>query len=499
MWLLLLLVLAALILLEWIYTYIELRRTGARVLLGLPLLHRVVFLLRNLDTLYDIQVEGFEGTPGQVIAYRRIAFAPIVLESANPEVNQYILDRPETYVKGPELVLALNPLLGNGIFNANGHIWLDQRKVASPMFAKREIKRYVDIFLNHFQSTESFLRANVGKSVEMQAMWSAYTLDSFCDLSFGVEIDSIGSDAPFSNAFNAATAATLMRFITNPLCRIPVLGRAVFPFVKKLEDSVKYLDDTMYGLIESRREDAGAREDLLSRYLVLQQEQQKRGGAQGEELEISDKYIRDIVLNFILAGRDTTAQSLLWASLMLSQDENKEVRAKVTAELEGLSEVSYETIQSLPYTERFIFEVLRLYPPVPGDPKTATEDDVLPGGFRIRKGSVVIWSQNVMGRSSKYWDAPLECRPDRWLGPEHNGGKVPKKFGGSAFIPFQDGGRRVCMGKEMAMLEIKATLAALVRAGIEFDVAPGQDIKRVPNITIMAKAPGVMLIPRLRT
>ena len=49
------------------------------------------------------------------------------------------------------------------------------------------------------------------------------------------------------------------------------------------------------------------------------------------------------------------------------------------------------------------------------------------------------------------------------------------------------------------MLEIKATLAALVRAGIEFGVAPGQDIKRVPNITIMAKAPGVMLIPRLRT
>ena len=77
-----------------------------------------------------------------------------------------------------------------------------------------------------------------------------------------------------------------------------------------------------------------------------------------------------------------------------------------------------------------------------------------------------------------------------YLGPEHNGGIAPQLWAGP-MIPFQDGGRRVCMGKEMAMTEVKVTLALIARAGLEFELAPGQSVARFPNVTICARAPEI--------
>ncbi len=62
------------------------------------------------------------------------------------------------------------------------------------------------------------------------------------------------------------------------------------------------------------------------------------------------------------------------------------------------------------------------------------------------------------------------------------------------FIPFQNGGRRTCLGQEMALLEAKAVICSLARAGLSFEVAPGQKIIRYPNVTICAKN-GIVLIP----
>ena len=487
--------LVLLVLVDYARSYLQLRATGvARFTLGYPLVYRMPYFLLHLDRLYDDLIATMKDVPGHVLATKRSPFAPVALISANAAVNKYILERPDQYIKGPEMTSSLAPLLGGGIFNANGDRWLNQRKVASPMFAKREIKDMINVFVAHFEaSTKEHLMQHLGEPVEMQTLFSAYTLESFVDICFGVEMESASSD--FATAFNDAQAASLQRFVLNPFWKIPWLG-GKFPFVGTLQRSVDTLDAMIYGLIESRRSDIDSRQDLLSRYLALQHAQQQQGLAPGE-LVINDKYIRDIVLNFILAGRDTTAQTCLWATYLLSLPENRVVRDKVTAELDAIGEyISYETLQSLPYTERFIYETLRLYPPVPGDPKTAVRDDVLPGGYRVKAGYVVLWSQNVMGRSEAFFHRPLECLPDRWLGPEFNGGKEIKLWSG-AFIPFQDGGRRVCMGKEMALLEVKATLACMVRSRLEFEVAPNQAVKRAPNITICARH-GIQMIPSVR-
>lgn len=282
----------------------------------------------------------------------------------------------------------MDPLLGDGIFNTNGAHWLDQRKMASFMFAKREIKAMVNIFDKHFESLKKVL-IGADKPIEMQATLSAFTLDCFLELALGLDSDSLTQpEHPFGRAFNEAQANIMWRFVFYPLWK--VLPEFMFPFQSRLKKAVSVLDEMLYGLIQQRHNDphVADRQDLLSRYIVLQREQKARA-IRNEEVPITEKYIRDVMLNFILAGRDTTSQTLLWAMYLLALPENSEVRERVEAECREVGHpLTFEKVQSLPYTERFIYETLRLYPPVPTDPKTAVNDDVLPGGYQIKSGQV---------------------------------------------------------------------------------------------------------------
>jgi cytochrome P450 len=94
------------------------------------------------------------------------------------------------------------------------------------------------------------------------------------------------------------------------------------------------------------------------------------------------------------------------------------------------------------------------------------------------------------------WGVLFLCRTDGGRRAEHNGGVDPHVWS-HGFIPFQNGGRRTCLGQEMALLEAKAFICSVVRAGLRFETAPGQKICRYPNITICAKN-GIVLIPRRR-
>jgi cytochrome P450 len=191
--------------------------------------------------------------------------------------------------------------------------------------------------------------------------------------------------------------------------------------------------------------------------------------------------------------------------------------------------LSYSTLKGLPYTEHFIYEVLRLYPPVPSDPKQVMQDDVLPGGVQVYAGEtskIVLMHSHVCadntgsylepkragtagkvlsqcaqggsgplaGVSTRMYCSRVELTGRRRA--EHNGGVDPHVWS-HGFIPFQNGGRRTCLGQEMALLEAKAFICSVVRAGLRFETAPGQKICRYPNITISAKN-GIVLIPRRR-
>ncbi|KAG8065893.1 hypothetical protein GUJ93_ZPchr0004g39899 [Zizania palustris] len=108
---------------------------------------------------------------------------------------------------------------------------------------------------------------------------------------------------------------------------------------------------------------------------------------EGEESHsgcFDNKYIRDIILNFVIAGRDTTAGTLSWFLYVLCRNQ----RIKGQDRAGSLS------------------ETLRLYPAVPIDAKYCFSDDTLPDGHAIRKGDMVNYQRTPypMGRMTFLWE-----------------------------------------------------------------------------------------------
>ncbi|CAD6337876.1 unnamed protein product [Miscanthus lutarioriparius] len=203
-----------------------------------------------------------------------------------------------------------------------------------------------------------------------------------------------------------------------------------------------------------------AREDILSRFIL----ESKR-----DPETTNDRYLRDIVLNFLIAGKDTTANTLSWFFYMLCK--NPLVQDKVAHEIIELLEWDKEdnnienfaarltegAIEKMHYLHAAISETLRLYPAVPVDGKLADEDDVLPNGYRVIKGDGMNYMIYAMGRTTYLWGQDAEeFRPERWFVNGVFQLESPYKF-----VCF-NAGPRICLGKEFAYRQMKIMAATLV-------------------------------------
>lgn len=205
--------------------------------------------------------------------------------------------------------------------------------------------------------------------------------------------------------------------------------------------------------------------DLLSRFLS--------SGHSDECFET------DIVISFILAGRDTTSAALTWFFWLLSN--HPHVENEILKEINGKSEnVAYNEVKEMVYTHATLCETMRLYPPVPVDTKEAAYDDVLPDGTLVKKGWRIAYHVYAMGRSEKIWGSDWsEFKPERWLNRVEDG-----KWGFVGVDPFVypvfQAGPRVCLGRDMAFLQMKRVVAGIMR---QFRVVPAMEPGVVPEFT----------------
>uniref|UniRef100_A0A1B6KJG1 Cytochrome P450 n=1 Tax=Graphocephala atropunctata TaxID=36148 RepID=A0A1B6KJG1_9HEMI len=107
------------------------------------------------------------------------------------------------------------------------------------------------------------------------------------------------------------------------------------------------------------------------------------------------------------------------------------------------------------HLQAFIKETMRLWPVAIGTIRTPDRDLVL-SGYKIPKGSLLMLSNYVMCRNPKYFENPLDFRPQRWLGGER------LEYSQFAFAPFGIGSRS-CVGKRIAMLELETFLFMIVK------------------------------------
>jgi cytochrome P450 len=233
--------------------------------------------------------------------------------------------------------------------------------------------------------------------------------------------------------------------------------------------AVQKLDEVIYKLIRERRESGEDTGDLLSMLLQARDETDGSG--------MTDRQLRDEVMTMFLAGQETTALALSWSWYLLMQNPEAEARlhAELDESLEGKRVPALADLPRLRYTEAVIKESMRLYPPAWGVGRQALADCVI-GGQRIPKNAQVFMMSWVVHRDPRFYDAPAEFRPERWMGEEL---KSLPKF---AYFPF-GGGPRACIGSAFAQMEAALCLAAIARR-FRFIPAPGHQVSLMPAMSL---------------
>ncbi|KAL6565914.1 hypothetical protein OROHE_004969 [Orobanche hederae] len=402
--------------------------------------------LMNFNRLHDYMT----GLAGKYRTYRLIGTFRSEIYTSDPANVEYMLKTNfENYGKGNHNHNILKDLLGDGIFTVDGDKWREQRKVSSYEFSTRVLRDFTCVvFRRNVERLAKIVSeaAISNEPMDIQDLFMKATLDSIFRVAFGVELDTMcGSNeegTKFSNAFDDASAMTLWRYvdITWKMKRALGVGSEA-----NLRKNIKVIDDFVYKLISSKAEKMHEshddlslkREDILSRFLQLN--------------EADPKYLRDIILNFIIAGKDTTATTLSWFVYMLCK--HPLVQEKVAKEIEnatesddaaGISEfaasLSQESLEKMHYLHAALTETLRLYPAVP-------------------VGDMVSYLPYAMGRMRSIWgDDAQDFKPERWL-DDDSCFRPESPF---KFTAFQ-AGPRICLGKEFAYRQMKIFSAVLLR------------------------------------
>uniref|UniRef100_J3N499 Cytochrome P450 n=1 Tax=Oryza brachyantha TaxID=4533 RepID=J3N499_ORYBR len=394
--------------------------------------------------------------------------------TCDPAVVEHILKTNfANYGKGPFNSGNMRDLFGDGIFAVDGDKWRQQRKIASYDFSTRALRDFSgDVFKRNAAKLAGVVssQAASSQSMDLQGLLMRATMDSIFTIAFGQDLNtldgSVDEGSRFAAAFDDASEFTMLRYI-NPFWKLASLLNVGAE--AKLRERIKVVDGFVYELIRdtsdelsnAKAHDPDSRQDILSRFIQA---------TTSDSGTVDYKYLRDIILNIVIAGKDTTAGSLAWFLYMVCKHpEAQEKICREAGEATGAGEAATidefsrsltdEALNKMHYLHAALTETLRLYPAVPLNNKQCLSDDVLPNGFNVSKGDIVFYIPYAMGRMEPLWGNDAEAfRPERWL--DENG--VFQQESPFKFTAFQ-AGPRICLGKDFAYRQMKIFAAVLLR------------------------------------
>ncbi len=374
---------------------------------------------------------------------------------------------------------ALKYLMGDGLVTADGPLHLRQRRLMQPQFHHRRIAGYGEVMTAYALRHEP--RWQDGARVDMAQEMSDLTLHIVVKTLFGLdlsdEVRRIGAAFELSNDYVTARGNQPRRL--RALChRLPL------PFTRRFRRGLAFLDQTVYSLIEQRRQSGVDSNDLLSLLLQVRDDEADRP----EDAVMTDRQVRDEVITLFAAGHETTAVALTWTWYLLAAHPG--IQTRFHDELDGALAGRPPTLDDLPnltFTEKILTESMRLYPPIWTTGRMAFQPFEL-GGYPIPAGAMLAAPPLITHRDPRWFDDPLEFQPDRWT-PEFREGL--HRF---AYFPF-GGGPRLCIGEGFAWMEAKLLLATLgQRWRVRHD--PRHAVKLLPLVSLRPQGGMPMYLER---
>ncbi len=397
----------------------------------------------------------------------------------HPELIQELFVTNHRSVGRGRMTDTLRYLLGYGLVTSDGPLHLRQRRLMQPQFHHRRIAGYAEIMTDFTRRHEGGWQdgARVDLAGEMSELTLHIVVKTLFDLELADTVRRIGAAFEFSNNY-IKTRDNQPPGLRRLFHRLPL------PLSQRFKRGLAYLDETTYGLIEQRRRSGLDGNDLLSLLLNVRDEEADNPA----DAVMTDQQVRDEVITLFAAGHETTAVALTWTWYLLAT--HPDIQARFHAELDtvlGGRAPTTDDLTNLPFTERILTESMRLYPPIWSTGRM-TFDPITLGGYQIPAGAALVAPQLINQRDPRWFEDPLEFRPDRWT-PEFRE-QLPR----FAYYPF-GGGPRLCIGEGFAWMEALLVLATLgQRWAMRHD--PRHKIELLPLVSLRPKGGMPMYLER---
>ncbi len=400
---------------------------------------------------------------GEVAKFRLGPFQN-VYHVLNPDlIKQILVTKQQSFVKSKDFNL-LKPLIGEGLLTSEKDFHMRQRRLIQPSFKKTHIGQYakdmIDITMDYISTWQHDDERIITK--DMMDITLGIISKTMFSMEFKDGYEIVGK--PLETALRI-TVKRMRKIFRMPLWVPTKINR-------EYKKAIQRLDKVIYGIIEKRKNDTVKHEDMLGILMVA------RDADDG--LGMTSHQVRDELMTIFLAGHETTANALSWALYAISK--HPEIQAKLFNEVNsiiGQRTPKPEDFMKLQYTQNIIHETLRFYPPLYILSRDVTEDVTI-GGYRFKKGDMILISSYVMQHNPEYFDQPESFIPERF---ENNFMKSLPAF---AYFPF-GGGPRVCIGNHFAMMEAVFVLACIAKR-YRIKLAPDHhEVTPLPSLTLRPK------------
>jgi len=343
------------------------------------------------------------------------------------EVRRVLVRRHGRFRKGPGFE-RVKMLLGNGLIVSDGDVWRRSRTMIQPAFTRQNVHRLMRVMVECTDrcAVRWAAAARAGETLNITSETCDFALELILISIFGEDYDT----------------------------RIVTAGENPFAFLSRdstrdlgVVMKVRHLRELLLSIIGDRRSGKGSGDfDFLSMYLLATDKQGR---------SFTDAELLDELMTLIVAGFETSANTLNWVWYLIGRNPSVEARLIEEAErlLPGVSALSAEALAGMQYTQQVLEETLRLFPPVWLFTRRSHDADEFED-YDVPPGTDIYLSPYLLHRTPHHWPDPDRFDPDRFAP-----GDKPKKE--HPYFPFSLGPRR-CLGEYFSFLEMKVHLGFLL-------------------------------------
>jgi cytochrome P450 len=371
-------------------------------------------------------------------------------------------DRPEGFRRNPLTGLVGTEMgLPQGLFGSEGEDWRKQRRMVMASFAPGHVRAYFPSLVRVTLRLRSRWQraAGQGQDIPLQADLMRFTVDAISGLAFGKDINTLESGDDIIQRHLDKVLPAIFRRV---LSLVPYWRWFKLPSDRDLDHSVAVINRTILEFIGQARQRLQQQPALRDKPSNLLEAMIVAADQAGSGLD--DRHVAGNVLTMLLAGEDTTANTLAWMIHLLHRKPEalRRVQQEVRALAPDPAAYRFDQMDELVYLDACASETMRLKPVAPFIALQALRDTVV-GDVAVPQGTQVWGVLRHDSLDARLFDRPEAFEPERWLEQATPPLSATAK---RAAMPFGSG-PRMCPGRYLALLEMKMAMAMLLSS---FDI-----------------------------